>query len=479
MTNFPSFVKSAEPARLIPVVSDSSGEQRSTSVVLATMRGVYEFRKELLESIGVRVGKRSKLHTWTEVTFAEKEKNKKKGRPDGLIIHDTGKGQWKALVEAKAGNSEIDEDQLHDYMKKAKEHGIDAVITISNQFVAMPSHHPVKVSRKLPKGVELYHWSWMYILTQATLLLEADDIDSPDQQFLMDEFVRYLSHSKSGIARFGRMNSEWKDVVSKVKSNAPLNKNSEEVGNTVTSWHQEQRDLCLVMSRRLGRPVKLNIGRKHRKDPRKRLQDDTAEFVKSKRLECEINIPDTAAPISISADLTTRTITCSMRLDAPQDKKSTSARANWLVRQLSGVNPEDIYLKAIRAGRAEDTQARLRDVMQDAKVLESPNTDVTPSAFEVFYMLDLAGKFSGNEVFIKKLEEAVPYFYEQAGQRLRAWVAPPPKIRKGDPAEPRRDEAREEVSVEEKGIGVGEDLEAGKVGFGANESSNPNGRSEA
>jgi len=29
----------------------------------------------------------------------------------------------------------------------------------------------------------------------------------------------------------------------------------------------------------------------------------------------------------------------------------------------------------------------------------------------------------------------VPHFYEQAGERLRAWVAPPPKLKAKDPAE--------------------------------------------
>lgn len=82
----------------------------------------------------------------------------------------------------------------------------------------------------------------MYAVTQATLLLEQNAIESADQHFILEEARRYLSHDSSGITRFTSMNKEWKDVVGKVKSGALLGKNTEEVQNTVSSWHQEQRE---------------------------------------------------------------------------------------------------------------------------------------------------------------------------------------------------------------------------------------------
>jgi len=438
MTKLPEFVECGELARLIPVAADSNREQRTASVVLAAMRGVFEFRQAMLRSLGVRVGSRSVLHAWTEVGFkcAPKEKGKKskKDRPDGLLVLNTGKKHWKALVEAKVGRAEVDEGQLKEYLQQARQHKIDAVITITNQFVALPSHHPVKIPKNLARGVELYHWSWMYLLTQATLLLESKEIESPDQRFILEEVVRYLSHDSSGISRFTSMNSEWRDVVGKVKSNASLHKTSQEVENTVSSWHQEQRDLCLVMSRKLGRTVRLRLSRAHRTDPQKRLRDDIEALIKNKTLSCDLEIPHAAADLNVRADLAKRTIVCSMRLDAPQDKKSTRAKVNWLSRQISNIEPRGMYIKALRTGRAQDTQASLAEVLKDPDVLLSDSTGVVPNVFEVFYMSDLAGRFSGNKVFIDELEKAVPYFYEQAGQRLRAWVASPPRIKHADPA---------------------------------------------
>ena len=50
-------------------------------------------------------------------------------------------------------------------------------------------------------------------------------------------------------------------------------------------------------------------------------------------------------------------------------------------------------------------------------------------------MADLGARFSGAKVFIEELEKAVPHFYQEVGQKLRAWVAPPPKLQKRDPVE--------------------------------------------
>ena len=86
-----------------------------------------------------------------------------------------------------------------------------------------------------------------------------------------------------------------------------------------------------------------------------------------------------------------------------------------------------------------------------AGAYDSDITNVVPSKFEVFYMVDLAGRFAGNKVFIDELEAAVPRFYEQVGQRLRAWVAPPPKINRRDPVEVTEQEKGNEEMDEASG----------------------------
>ena len=154
---------------------------------------------------------------------------KAKLRPDGLIIVNKGKKQWKALVEAKIGNANLNPDQIKDYCELAKRFKIDAVITISNQYAAIPTHHPISFKKSDLKGVALYHWSWMFVLTESILLLKSMGIGDDDQKFILSEMVRYYDHDNVGVTSFTSMNPEWKDVAMKVRSGSRLAKTSDEV----------------------------------------------------------------------------------------------------------------------------------------------------------------------------------------------------------------------------------------------------------
>ncbi len=436
MTDLPEFLLSGDRARLIPVVADSSKENRAASVLLATISSVDDFAKALLSGIGQRVGTRAKVECFTEVVF-KKAPDGAKIRPDGLLIVNSGKRSWSALIEAKIGRSQLDSEQIANYCQLAKLNGIDAVITLSNQFAALPTHHPIKPTRKITRGVALRHWSWMHVLTQATLMLHNNDFKLREQRYLLSEAVRYFTHDNVGVSTFDRMNPEWKELVSKVHSGARLHKTSVEVENSVAAWHQEQRDLCLLMSRKLGRNVTLKLPRAHATEQAKRLKDDCERLVTAQRLFCTVEVPDAAAPIDICADLSRRTISCTMRLAAPKDKKTAQSRINWIVRQLAKANPENIFVNAIWPGRAQDTQAGLADLRGNPQLLRAGNMAMVPQYFEVVMIRGLAGKFTGPRTFIEHLEAVVPSYYEQVGQQLRAWVPPPPKLveRKQDAAE--------------------------------------------
>ncbi len=425
----PEFLATGEPARLIPVVSEGSKEGRATSILLATLSAVHEFSQSLFSAVGVRVGSRTNIEVYTEIVFKDKDAQIKL-RPDGLIIVNTGKGQWKALVEAKIGNAELSPDQVKDYLALAKKHSIDAVITISNQYSAIPAHHPIPLKRSDLKGVELFHWSWMFIFTEAILLLKSMSVDDVDQHFLLQEMTRYFDHPSVGVASFTSMNKEWKDVTQNVRSGSRLSKGSEEVTNTVGSWHQEARDLCLIMSRKLAVPVSLKLNRKHKTNPMERLKEDCELLVSSQTMVCELEIPNAASSLTVVADLTRRTIGCSMRVDAPKDKQRSTARLNWLLRQIKDINPQDIYIKAVTHGRSNNPQALLEVVRENPMaVLMNEGVEIQPVAFEIMMVNDVAGKFSGRNTFIEAVEYTVTHFYEEAGQNLQAWMPSAPKVK--------------------------------------------------
>lgn len=117
----------------------------------------------------VRLGKTSKIECFTEIVFQNKDKNASKIRPDGLIIVTTGKKQWLALVESKIGKAELQTDQVEAYLDLAKEHKIDAFITLSNQFATILTHSPITVKKNKIRNVGLYHWSWTYLIAEAVM----------------------------------------------------------------------------------------------------------------------------------------------------------------------------------------------------------------------------------------------------------------------------------------------------------------------
>ena len=144
MTSTRDFLVQGDPARLFPVLADTNREQRATSIFLAVVSQVPSLAEAILKSIGVKVGKRTRIEAYTEVVL--KQEASSSGRPDGLLIVHSSRKTWSALVETKIGNADLDSDQVAKYLDLAKTNSIDAVITISNQFVARPQHSPVDVS---------------------------------------------------------------------------------------------------------------------------------------------------------------------------------------------------------------------------------------------------------------------------------------------------------------------------------------------
>lgn len=427
MADLPQMLLRGERARLFPVLADTSKEGRTLSILLACIENVQELGQSLLSDLGIRVGVRTKIETYTEVVF-HKGNNDKALRPDGLIVVRNGSKQWSALVEAKVGKNELTTEQIEGYLEIAKQNGIDALITISNQFAPLPTHHPISLSANSRKKATLYHWSWMYILTEAKLLLDNSDVSDVDQRVVLNEMVRFLSHDSAGVKSFDQMPSAWSDTVAAVQAGGKLGINASETKEVIGAWHQEARDFSFVLSRQLGRSVGLKVQRTHVNDPVARAKADAQVLCADKCLRTTLVVPDAASPIEVVADLLTRSISISMKLKAPSDKKTTKARLNWLLKQIQKAEDSNIHLRLIWPGRGPYTQFSLKQLREDpAAADEKPNVAVT--SFEVVMVKECGARFGQRKNFIVDLEQAVPDYYEHAGQHLRAWHAPAPRLR--------------------------------------------------
>ena len=424
MNQLPEFLKQGERARLLPVVAETSREGRVTSILLALLPKIPDLASSLLGSIGVRVGKRTRIETFTEVVF--RHEDNLKDRPDGLLIVDTGKGKFTAIIEAKIGKASLSSDQVSRYLELARANSIDAVITLSNQFVTRADHPPVEVSKSLLKKTNLYHWPWMWVLTRCQLLQYEKSIADDEQRFLLKEFVRFLDHPSTGVESFTQMDKSWKDVVRAVGTGAKLSKFSPDVEKAVAAWIEEQRDVCLLLSRRVGKSVDLSIDKKLRDDPVGHLKHGIDQLVETNKLSVSLKVPDTASDIDVCADIARKSITVSMQVRAPQDRKSTKARLTWLTKMLK-VDDDRLIVRAMWPSRRPPTQASLLAAREKPECLQTENRDLAPHSFEVALVEDLGGRFIGSRTFIEDIEKLVPEFYELVGQYLRAWQAPPPK----------------------------------------------------
>ncbi|MDF0603914.1 hypothetical protein P1J78_24685 [Psychromarinibacter sp. C21-152] len=424
----PEYLIQGEAARLFPVLSTTSKEGRTTSILLACLSRIEEFGALLLSSVGQRVGKRASITAFTEVCFKNQSSSIKE-RPDGLIVLRVGSREWRALVEAKVGNAELKPDQIERYRILAKDNGIDCVITVSNQFATKPGSHPVEEVRRSRSKVPVYHWSWMHVLTEADLLLSQESVGDTDQRFLLNELRRFLSHESAGVRGFDRMPSSWTELNRLVSSGGVIGTKSVEAQEVIQAWHQETRDLSLILSRMTGTAVMEKLPKKHRNDPAQRMKDEYTLLRERTQLVSCLDVPDAAAPIDVVADITRRCIDVGMTLKAPADRKSSKARVNWLLRQIKVEKADDLYVRLMWPGASEPTQFLVSDLRDNVGICEEGKEHLTTHGFHIFLSRRLGARFTQQVNFISDLEAIVPAFYGEVGANLSAWKAPAPKIK--------------------------------------------------
>lgn len=425
MIEKPDVLVRGERARMFPVLAETSKEGRTLSILLACLESVDSFGKSILADLGVKAGVRSKIEAWTEVAL--KRGGEKASRPDGFLILKNGSKSWTALIEAKIGNAELTAEQLDSYLEIAKLNGIDALITVSNQFAPLPSQHPVQLSAASARKATVLHWSWMYVLTQAAIQLGNGDINDKEQRVILNEMVRFLSHPSAGVKSFDQMPASWSAIASAIQAGGTVSAKASDAQEVVGAWYQETRNLSLILSRQIGEDVDLKVPRAHVADPAARLKSDSQLLATENCLRATFVIPNTAAAIEVTADFRTRSVFASMKISAPADRKSTKARVNWLVRQLQRSKPDNIHMRLFWPGRAPFTQHPL-SVLRETPEAAEENGKVATS-FEVVFARDLGARFAQRKNFIVELEQVIPEFYEQVGQHLKAWQPQAPKVK--------------------------------------------------
>lgn len=449
LKNLPAALKGGERARLFPILADTSKEGRTLSIFLACLENIPEFGRALLGSLDLKLGKRAAIESYTEVV-PQVGISDRKHRPDGLILVNTSRAVWTAFVEAKVGAADLTNEQIEAYLELAKLNKVDAVITLSNQFSSLPTHHPLTIKSALTRRVALFHWSWSYIITQAHLLTNNGEVTDREQLVLLKELQRFLLHPSSGVKEFDQMPAAWSELCASVMAGAAVNAAPQVAREAVGGWHQAIDHLTSQLSRQIDANVEIDLSRQEAGDPALRTKEGVARLAKDGLLTATLLAPDTAAPILLCADVRKRCLSIQMRLKAPADRKTTKAKVAWLVRQLGKAEPADLHIRLLWPGRAGPTQYRLADLLQSTDIAAIGRDDQTLLSMEVVLVKDLGTRFAQRKNFVADLLSAAPEFYEKAASQLTAWQAKPPKLSdaKSEPSSVSAEALREELELE-------------------------------
>jgi hypothetical protein len=423
-----SMVK-GRPARLFPVLPESKKEERATSILLSVFTVVPDLAREILSSASAPIGKRSTVTCFTEVSF--KGVNSK-SRPDGLVVVSTTGKEWVALVETKVGRNDLTTDQVEGYLDIAREQGFDAVITISNQFAALPTHHPVNVNKTKTRTVELFHFSWLSIISKSILLVDSKTVSDVEQSFMLKELIRFLEDDASGILSNARMSSDWKDTCNLVHQNTPLKKSDDAIAQAVSDWHQLVRYLSIRLSVSLGESCNIWMPRKHTNNPPVRLAEDVTDLVTKQSLTTEIEIPNAAGRIEMVVSLLRKTLDLRVNVDTPKDVKQQRTAINFVLSQLKDSTHEDILIRVNWPRRVAATELPLQRALDEdeKKALVPDNFKDLPTSIDIIRIVDLGGKLKTATGLPEIAEHEVIRFYQDVVQGLKRWVPEAPKVRK-------------------------------------------------
>ncbi|MCR4377287.1 MAG: hypothetical protein NUV50_04235 [Rhodospirillales bacterium] len=424
----PENVVEGELARLIPIAKESEKERKATSVIMAGLMSVSEFARGMLSSIDAPATKTIKVSCFCEVVFkngAEKENL----RPDGMIVVTVGNRTWKALVEAKVGNAELEVTQIENYLDLARRYGVDAVITISNQFATLPTHHPVKVNGQKLRSVSLYHWSWMAIISEAIMLIENKGVSDPEQAYILTEIIRYLNNDKTGVLATVRMGKNWRNLCENVRDNRAVTLANVTVVEVVEDWHQIGRYLALELSTATGASVSVALTAAHKANPQTRVIDDLKTLQTEYCLYLELSIPDAASRLYVCADIGRRVADVTMWLKPPQDKTRSTACITWLLRQLADCEDGDLIIRSEFRKPSLNTCKSLSTVREDQKAILPDDLSVIPSGFEISRVSDNVTRFMGQQTFVEDIRDLVIGFYADVGENLMAWVPSAPQVK--------------------------------------------------
>jgi hypothetical protein len=464
-------------ARLIPVSgisNNTEAEMRATSALLSVLTIVRDFSVAMLSPLGASTARKASVEAFIETKF--KLDDGAVVRPDGVIQISYGASVWKALVEVKTGDNLLEADQLNAYLTLAREQGIDAVLTISNE-IGVGAQHPCDGVRiRANSKVRVAHLSWTEVLAHAVRAKVHRGVHDPEQAWILGELIRYLEHPASGAMAFTDMGANWTMVRDAARAGT-LRRSDPELRDIVQRWDQLVRFGALRLGSNTGVDVQPVVPRAHA-DPKVRFGHLADELTLSGLLDATIRIPGAAGDISVVADLRARQITASTDIAAPTDRGSR-ARVTWLVRQLGPDTPSGATIESWPRHARQPICATLAQAREDRDLLLDPDRREV-LRFRLVQRAEMGQnrKDGGRSpAFIESITGLVEAFYGTVLQQIVPWTARPPQARPAARVKGLVEEPINDVEDLDQAIDAARAMAAGETGDGAPPAGGP-GREE-
>ena len=332
-----------------------------------------------------------------------------------------------AFFEMKNKNSGLEKDQIEKYLDISKKLKVSKLVTVSNEFVADPSHSPIKI--KAPKSITLSHFSWTYLITKGQLLLFKNDtnIEDEDQVEIMRETLHYFENPVSGISGYTQMKAGWKEVAESIRAQKQLKVSDECVEDAVLSWYEEEKDMALLLSRNLGVLVKSSSKNKDS------IKKDISRLVKDNHINGSLAVKNSVSDIKISAEFERRMVSMSVKVTPPMDK-GTVARISWIARQLENCRKKsqdtfnsiegNIWIEA----DIKFAKANLKIKLSELSELSDQVNGKEIQAFHIILGHSFGAGFASNKKFISLIEQMLLDYYEGVVQHMTNWNRPAPKL---------------------------------------------------
>ncbi len=427
--DFDNYVKDGQiklqNARLIPALK-TGDEMALTSILLSSLRLVKEFRDNLFKDL--KLSRSGKFYFFSEVSFPDIENS----RMDGLIlIVKSGVIKEAAFLEMKNKNNGIDADQIIKYIDLSKKLGVKTLATISNEFVSDPSHSPVDI--RVPKSISMFHFSWTYIITQAQLLLFKNEtnIEDEDQVEIMKEVLFYMENPISGISGYTKMKQGWKELSDKIRAQVPLKSSDKFISDAVVSWHEEEKDMALLLSRKLGVLVKSSPKSKDS------IKNDIKKICKENCINGSLSIKNSVSDIKIICEFERRSVIMSNKIIPPLNK-GTIGRISWINRQLENCRKKEgdlfnslenkIWIEANIKFARENLKVKFSEIEHLQEIAKGKEIQ----AFNVVLIDGLGASFASPKKFIELIEKMILCYYEGIVQHMSNWKKPAPKLNQID-----------------------------------------------